>query len=81
MANNLCSLWAPCSELSRLGLILRYCRVEMLHNFLTRDPTFSFCMEPHKLCGRPCLDGSLPQDAFLSRLVYTLRMGAITKQL
>lgn len=76
---HLYSLWALHSEGPMLDLILCYCRIEMLKNFLTGGPAFSFCTEPHKLCSWSCFEDSLPQGEFLSSPVYTLRMGAITE--
>ena len=88
MANNLCSLWAPCSELPGLGLILCCCRVEMLHHFFFNASSF-FNKRPHIfiLHGASqimwlALSGGLTASRYISiKTVYTLGMGAITKWL
>ena len=45
----------PCAqEGSTLGLMLCPCCLEMLNNFSTRCPVFSFCWGPCKLCSWSC---------------------------
>ena len=56
-------------ENALFGLILCFCRLEVLNHFLTRGPPFSFCSGPCKLCSWSWVQATwgsdiLPQLAF-----------------